>query len=387
VAKPAVPSVFRALLGAVKICAICGGLFATVLALMSIVGAFAQSGWLRLGVALIVAVGLPLLVVDRLLPEDARESAAGLPTDLLALIWLAFPLIFVVALHTTTRPLLLREADRLTAAGWGNVAAGAYWIARGAVTTPPTAPRAKPPVTARPDAAPRRTPRDAGVKRPDGRGPDAGPARPTERTPAQLFKENAPSVVTISVSMAHGTGGGTGFIIDRDGTIATNHHVVGEAATVRVKLYDGTWVDDVELLTSDDKVDLALLQIHTKSSLRPVVLGDSDKITVGERVISIGNPLGLEHTITDGLVSARRMWEGKPMIQMSAPVSPGNSGGPLFNMRAEVIGVTTAQLGGPWARAQNLNLAVPANVLKKQIKPSYPGRKKVGADRSVPNTW
>jgi S1-C subfamily serine protease len=226
-----------------------------------------------------------------------------------------------------------------------------------------------------------------GVKPRDARRPDAGPTLPTERTPAQLFKENSPSVVTISVNTAHGTGGGTGFIIDRDGTIATNHHVVGEAASVRVKLHDGTWVDDVELLTSDDKVDLALLQIHTKSSLRPVALGDSDKITVGERVISIGNPLGLEHTITDGLISARRMWEGKPMIQMSAPVSPGNSGGPLFNMRAEVIGVTTAQLGGPWSRAQNLNLAVPVNVLKKQIKPSYPGRKKVGADRSVPNTW
>ena len=117
-------------------------------------------------------------------------------------------------------------------------------------------------------------------------------------------------------------------------------------------------------------------------------LGDSDKVVVGERAISIGNPLGLEHTLTDGLVSSRRMYEGRAWIQMSVPVSPGNSGGPLFDMHGEVIGITTAQLGGgAFGRAQNLNLAVPVNELKKMIKPEYPGRRKVGEPGGNAGRW
>jgi serine protease Do len=389
VARKTPPAAFRAVFGLVKIAAMSGGLVASLLSLMAIVGAFTGNGWARLSVALIVAIGVPLLLVDRLLPEDNREAAAGLSSDLLAVVWLGFPLIFAAGLYSTTRPLLLREGDRLSAAGWGRLGAAAYFIARadagGSAAVAPVKPSK---VAVRPDAAVATRPAgDGGVKARRDARPEVGPARAVERTPAELFKENAPSVVTISVTTGHGMAGGTGFILDLDGTIATNHHVVNGATAVRIKLQDGSWVDDVELLTSDEKVDLALLQIHTKTKLRPVTLGDSDKIVVGERVISIGNPLGLEHTLTDGLVSARRMFQGRPMIQMSAPVSPGNSGGPLFNMRAEVIGVTTAQLGGPWSRAQNLNLAVPVNVLKKMIQPSYPGRKKIGTDRTVPNTW
>jgi len=88
--------------------------------------------------------------------------------------------------------------------------------------------------------------------------------------------------------------------------------------------------------------------------------------------------LGLEHTLTDGLISARRLYEGRQWIQISVPISPGNSGGPLFNMRGEVVGINTAQLGGPMARAQNLNLAVPVNELKRLMKPNYPNKRKLG---------
>jgi S1-C subfamily serine protease len=149
---------------------------------------------------------------------------------------------------------------------------------------------------------------------------------------------------------------------------------------------DGTRVDDVELLAEDATVDLALLRVRTRARLTPVVLGDSDRLVVGERAISIGNPLGLEHTLTDGLISARRVWQGRPMIQMSVPVSPGNSGGPLFNMRGEVVGITTAQLGA-YGRGQNLNLAVPVNVLRQMIRTEYPARRRLGDGRSAPNTW
>jgi S1-C subfamily serine protease len=155
------------------------------------------------------------------------------------------------------------------------------------------------------------------------------------------------------------------------------------------KLFDGTVLREVELLDDSTPNDLALLRVKTRTKLRPVQLGDSERITVGDRIVSIGNPLGLEHTLTDGLVSARRILEGRKMIQMSVPVSPGNSGGPLFNMRGEVIGVTTAQYAGGdfFGRAQNLNLAMPINLLRAMIRPAYPGRRRFGDSRGTPNSW
>ena len=201
--------------------------------------------------------------------------------------------------------------------------------------------------------------------------------------PADLFAKWAPSVVTITT----GSGSGTGFIIASDGTLVTNQHVVKESTSVSVKLKDGTWANDVQLLIKDEKKDLAILRIVSDSPVNPVTMGDSDAITVGERVISIGNPLGLEHTLTDGLISARRKVQGQKMIQMSAPVSPGNSGGPLFNMRGEVIGVTTAIIGGGFSNAQNLNIAVPINEVKALLKDDYPDAKSIGGGGPSMGTW
>ena len=194
--------------------------------------------------------------------------------------------------------------------------------------------------------------------------------------PAALFKTWAPSVVSIKVDTLYGSGMGTGFVIDDRGTIATNHHVVDEAKSIRVKLFDGTEVDEVSMLESNPEEDLALIRVRTDVELQPVALGSSDKVTVGEPVIVIGNPIGLEHTLTDGLVSARRLWQGKRYIQMSAPVSPGNSGGPVFNAYGDVVGVTVAKLAG-----ENLNLAVPIDLLKPMIKDEYPGAQDLGKSR------
>jgi S1-C subfamily serine protease len=193
--------------------------------------------------------------------------------------------------------------------------------------------------------------------------------------------------VAIRVRGPMGEGGGTGFFVDGLGTIATNHHVIAQATDVQVKLFDNTRIDDVELLADDEHADLALLRVNAVGHVRVAPLGDSDQIVVGERAISIGNPLGLEHTLTDGLVSSRRVWNGRPMVQMSVPVSPGNSGGPLFDLFGRVIGVTTAQVAGPFDRAQNLNLAIPVNVLKQMIRPDYPNRRRFGGGGSIPNTW
>ena len=102
----------------------------------------------------------------------------------------------------------------------------------------------------------------------------------------------------------------------------------------------------------------------TDETLRPVVLGDSDELEVGERVVAIGNPYSWENTLSDGLVSGIRELEGTTLLQITAPISPGSSGGALFNMKGEVIGITT--IGSTWG-AQNLNFAVPVNSLKALI--------------------
>jgi S1-C subfamily serine protease len=215
-------------------------------------------------------------------------------------------------------------------------------------------------------------------------------------TPAELFKRLAPAVVTIVMLDEAGReiSGGTGFVIDTAGTTVTNHHVIDEGQKVHVKFMEGAVYEDVTMLADDPANDLALMRLtlsKPKSGKPPTFealkLGNSDAVVVGERAISIGNPLGLDHTLTDGLVSARRMIEGRPWIQMSVPVSPGNSGGPLFNMRGEVIGVTTAQIGmGLMGRGQNLNIAVPAKTVAQHVQSSYPDARPFG-QRPASSHW
>lgn len=390
--------------GITKLIAIVVGLLLSVLCLMAVVGIFTDNGWARLLIAAIVAIVPPLAVADRLLPAGDPASAKGLASDVLALIWLGFPTIFIIAANSVTGSIMLREGDRLMGSGWPTTAHVTYLLAGAlAVEVPkpfpapeasstPSGKSASLPASAAPEpseTAPAQPPSaQASAAPPASSSPpalvDAGPA---DKTPAELFKLLAPSVVSVTTKAGPMEGGGTGFLIDKQGTIATNHHVIEDAQSVRVKFMSGAGFDDVELLADDTALDLALLRVDLAHGadggamdIAPVELGDSDGVVVGERAISIGNPLGLEHTLTDGLVSARRMYEGRAWIQMSVPVSPGNSGGPLFDMQGKVIGVTTAQVAaGMFGRAQNLNLAVPVNVLKGMIRPDYPQRHKFGA--------
>jgi S1-C subfamily serine protease len=395
--------------------ALLGGAFITVVSLMALAGIYVDSGWARAGIALAVALGVPLLLVEQILARLSPERMKGVATDVLAIIYVAFALVFVGVAHAQARPLLQDEGGRLERADMPKMARAAYFLAGGRPVAAP-APAAVATETA--------APRPAGGKpdggKPDGGKPDDGkpagarpassdgkatdgkpadtkpadgkPAEPRagdgkERTAAQIFSEFAPAVVTISVKNPLGEGGGTGFLLDRAGMVATNHHVIDEATEIKVKLMDGTVADEVEILEENEEHDLALLQIKIKHELVPVVLGDSDKVAVGERAVSIGNPLGLEHTLTDGVISARRMLQGKRMIQMSTPVSPGNSGGPLFNSRGEVIGVSTGIYHGHSMLAQNLNLAMPVNDLRVMIRPEYQGRHKVGQSATKGGRW
>lgn len=145
---------------------------------------------------------------------------------------------------------------------------------------------------------------------------------------------------------------GSGFIISEDGYIITNNHVIDQAEEITVTLSDnGT--ETARLVGVDPKTDLALIKIDTKKKLTPAVLGDSDKIRVGDWVLAIGNPFGLGGSVTAGIVSAKsRDIEAGPydnFIQTDASINQGSSGGPMFDMNGEVIGINSAIFQPPAA--------------------------------------
>ena len=155
-------------------------------------------------------------------------------------------------------------------------------------------------------------------------------------------------------------GAGTGFIIDPQGFILTNHHVIDGADRIMVRLTDGRSVR-AEAVGSDPDTDIALIKIDAPGSFRFAPLGDSDALRVGEWVIAIGNPLAYEHTVTVGVVSfiGRNLFDSSldRYIQTDAAINFGNSGGPLINSRGEVIGINAAIS----SRAANIGFAVPIN--------------------------
>ena len=159
---------------------------------------------------------------------------------------------------------------------------------------------------------------------------------------------------------------GSGFIIDREGHIITNNHVIEGASEIRVRLSTEKEFA-AEVIGRDNKTDLALIKIKSWSDLPVEELGDSDKLEIGEWVMAIGNPFGLSHTVTVGIVSAKgRVIGSGPydnFIQTDASINPGNSGGPLFNVQGEVVGINTAIV----ATGQGIGFAIPINVAKEII--------------------
>src|ERR1700735_373472 len=156
---------------------------------------------------------------------------------------------------------------------------------------------------------------------------------------------------------------GSGFIIDPSGLVVTNNHVIADADEINVILNDGTKLP-AQLVGKDTKADLALLRVHSDKPLKAVAFGDSDKLRLGEWVIAIGTPFSLGGTVTAGIVSARnRDIQSGPYdnyIQTDAAINRGNSGGPLFNLNGEVIGINTAIIS-PSGRSIGIGFAVPSN--------------------------
>jgi serine protease Do len=170
---------------------------------------------------------------------------------------------------------------------------------------------------------------------------------------------------------------GSGFIASADGYVVTNNHVVSDATEVMVRLVDQREFK-ARVVGTDPKTDIALIKIDA-GNLTPIAFGDSDKAEVGEPVMAIGNPFGLDHSVTTGIVSAKERYIGSgpydDFIQTDAAVNPGNSGGPLVDARGAVIGINTAifsQSGG-WA---GIGFATPVN-LAKDVLPQLRERGKV----------
>jgi len=208
-----------------------------------------------------------------------------------------------------------------------------------------------------------------------------------------IYERVNPSVVNILVTVEDqnssgnfpnnlfpNQGQGSGFIVDTEGHIVTNNHVVADADKVEITFFDGTTLE-ADVIGSDPDSDLAVLEVLAPpESLRPINWGDSDELKVGQRAIAIGNPFGLAGTLTSGIISAlgrslpteNGAFRIPEIIQTDAAINPGNSGGPLLNSQGEVVGVNTAivprrdRLGGERSFL-GVGFAVPANLVKRVV--------------------
>lgn len=171
---------------------------------------------------------------------------------------------------------------------------------------------------------------------------------------------------------------GSGFFVSADGYIVTNNHVVAEADVIHVTMDEQngkTRNFTAKLIGSDEETDLALLKVESKTPLPFLTFGDSDALKVGEWLLAIGNPFGLDHTVTAGILSAKgrniRSGPFDNFLQTDASINPGNSGGPLLNMQGQVVGINTAII----ASGQGIGFAIPSNMAAKIIDQIKDGKK------------
>ncbi len=204
--------------------------------------------------------------------------------------------------------------------------------------------------------------------------PAAPAAKPGESTARAVYAAASPAVVSVR---AGGSGGqGTGFLIDAQGTIVTNAHVVGDSRRAQISFGKDRMID-AEILGTDPSTDLAVLKVEASAvrGVRPLALADSDKVVVGDPAVAIGNPFGLDRTATEGIISALERQITAPngfgiddAIQTDAPINPGNSGGPLLNAAGQVVGVNSQILtGGSGNGNVGVGFAVPSNTVREVV--------------------
>ena len=199
--------------------------------------------------------------------------------------------------------------------------------------------------------------------------PILAPVAPASSIAGSVYGSAGPAVVEIGVRGARGGGTGSGVVVAGDGRILTNYHVVENARSIAVRFSDGT-TRSAQVLRTDEANDLAVIQVELPAGSVVAPLGDSDTVQVGETVVAIGNPYGLEQTVTQGIVSAMhrdRAANGpQNLIQTDAPINPGNSGGPLLNANGEVIGIN-ASIASPVRGSVGIGFAIPINTAKQLL--------------------
>ena len=205
-------------------------------------------------------------------------------------------------------------------------------------------------------------------------------SRVSAQTAPQIAEKALAATVYLEMQDSNGLplGFGSGFFV-RDNLIATNYHVIEGAARGTAKLVGQFSTYTIEGVTATDKTnDLALLKV-TVSGIKPLPLGNSSDVKIGETVYVAGNPHGLEGTFSDGIISSRRDPYIKERLQMTAPISPGSSGGPVLNSKGEVIGISFMTLVG----GQNLNFAIPSRYLTELLTESKPAKPLAEGNRSI----
>jgi serine protease Do len=251
--------------------------------------------------------------------------------------------------------------------GAGEIPSGAVPVTSGALTGTAAATTAAPPPLILP----------SGQAAPLSFAPIAKRADPSVVTINTVGEEMETSFFSGRQRRRETKGLGTGFIVDRDGVIITNNHVIEGATTISVRLSDDRELP-ADVVGRDPRTDIAVIRLKTKDpkdlkGLDPLPMGDSDAIDVGDWVVAIGNPFGLSHTVSAGIISAKgRSKEDVPLdpsgyynfLQTDASINPGNSGGPLLNLKGEVVGVNSAIRGGG---AQGIGFAIPINMVKQLL--------------------
>ena len=200
-------------------------------------------------------------------------------------------------------------------------------------------------------------------------------AEPASQAPldvAQIYNRTHSGVVEITVTLPGGQAQGSGFVYDSNGHIVTNEHVVDGASSIEVAFPDGS-KSSASLVGSDASTDLAVIKVDASSKLHPLTLGDSGRLSVGDPVVAIGSPFGLEETVTSGIVSALHRQMTSPngfaiadSIQTDAAINHGNSGGPLLDSSAHVIGVNT-QIKSDSGGNEGVGFAVPSATIKDVV--------------------
>jgi serine protease Do len=244
-----------------------------------------------------------------------------------------------------------------------------------------------------------RIPRDQIVHRgKPGEGAGVGPARSSDADPggfwfagplrAAAVKELVHQYGEAVISIETPSGKGSGFVVNDDGYAVTNNHVIEGETRISAILYQNVpsglarrRIENVEIVALNPFMDLALLKLPPQKDLKynHVVLGSLDDLNAGDGVFAVGNPLGLERSVSQGIVSTRnRNIEGLIYLQTDAAINPGNSGGPLFNLRGEVVGVTSLKA----TRGESLGFAIPVTYVKDFLR--Y--REAFSFDKNNPNT-